>query len=304
MHGNYYLDMLKRLLHNNDMNRLPTKTRAAVISALVEGCSIRSTARLTGVSKPTVLRLLAEAGAVALKFQDQMFRDLNCRRLQVDEMWSFVYAKAKNVTPAIAAKVQSAGDAWLWVAIDADTKLVPCWAIGPRDASAAHEFMNDLAGRLTNRVQLTTDGLKAYLEAVDHAFGGFIDYSQLVKLYGSDPEGEKRYSPAKCIGCERKRIVGDPDPNHISTSYIERQNLTVRMTNRRFTRLTNAFSKKIENHIASIALGYFAYNFVRIHRTLRVTPAMAAGVTSRLWDVSDLVAMLEAEEASLYSAAA
>lgn len=156
--------------------------------------------------------------------------------------------------------------------------------------------MVDLSSRLKNRVQLTTDGLKAYLEAVDYAFGGYIDYSMLVKIYGSDPEGEKRYSPAKCIGCERHHISGDPDRNHISTSYVERQNLSVRMTNRRFTRLTNAFSKKIENHIASIALGYFAYNFIKIHRTLRVTPAMAAGVTDRLWDVEDLVAAWEADE--------
>jgi IS1 family transposase len=242
------------------------------------------------------MRLLGEVGTFCLEYQDAAFRNLSCRRLQVDEMWSFVYAKAKNVTPAITEKVQAAGDAWLWVAIDADTKLVPCWSIGPRDAVTANDFMMDIAGRLKNRIQMTSDGLKVYLEAVDNAFGGFIDYSMLIKIYGADPEKEKRYSPAKCIGCETKRIVGNPDPKHINTSYVERQNLSVRMTNRRFTRLTNAFSKSITNHIAAVALGYFAYNFIKIHRTLRVTPAMAAGVTAKLWEVEDLVAAWEASE--------
>ena len=278
------------------MNRLSSEQRASVISCLIEGCSIRSTVRMTGVAKKTVMRLLGEVGVFCLEFQEAAFQNLACKRLQVDEMWSFVYAKAKNVTPAIAAKNQAAGDAWLWVAIDADTKLVPCWSIGPRDAVTARDFMQDLAGRLNNRVQLTTDGLKVYLQAVDNAFGADIDFAQLVKIYGSDPEAEKRYSPAKCIACETHRIKGNPDPDHINTSYVERQNLSVRMTNRRFTRLTNAFSKKIENHIAAVALGYFAYNFIKIHRTLRVTPSMAAGVTDRLWDVEDLVAAWEASE--------
>ena len=286
-----------------DMNRLSSEARASVIQCLIEGCSIRSTVRMTGIAKKTVMRLLGEVGAFCWDYQDAAFQNLGCKHLQVDEMWSFVYAKAKNVTPAIAARVQSAGDAWLWVAIDADTKLVPCWTIGPRDASTARDFMVDLAGRLKERVQLTSDGLRVYLEAVDYAFGGYIDYSQLVKIYGADPEGEKRYSPAKCIGCETKRVHGNPDPKYINTSYIERQNLSVRMTNRRFTRLTNAFSKKIENHIAAIALGYFAYNFIKIHRTLRMTPAMAAGVTPRLWDVADLVAAWEGSERRLERAA-
>jgi IS1 family transposase len=211
-------------------------------------------------------------------------------------MWSFVYAKAKNVTPGIAATNPGAGDAWLWVAIDADTKLVPCWSIGPRDAGTARDFIEDLAGRLVNRIQLTTDGLKLYLNAVRDAFGNDIDYAQLIKVYGIDPQGEKRYSPAICTSCESRPVTGRPDPAHINTSYVERQNLSVRMTNRRFTRLTNAFSKKIENHIAAVALGYFAYNFIKIHRTLRTTPAMAAGVTNRLWDVEDLVAAWEASE--------
>jgi IS1 family transposase len=278
------------------MNRLDAKTRSQVISCLIEGCSIRSTVRMTGIAKKTVMRLLAEVGAFCEAFQDAAFRNLSSRRIQVDEMWSFVYAKDKNVTPAMAATHEGAGDAWLWVAIDADTKLVPCWALGPRDAATAREFMEDLAGRLKNRVQMTSDGLRLYLEAVDNAFGGFIDYSMLIKIYGIDPEGEKRYSPARCIGCERKPVAGNPDPKYVSTSYIERQNLSVRMTNRRFTRLTNAFSKKIENHAAAVALGYFAYNFIKIHRTLRVTPAMAAKVTDRLWDVEDLVAAWEASE--------
>jgi IS1 family transposase len=278
------------------MNRLTSEQRASVISCLIEGCSIRSTVRMTGISKKTVMRLVLEAGAFCVAYQDEVFRNLKCRRVQVDECWSFVYAKQKNVTPAIAEKNQSAGDAWLWCAIDADTKLVPSWCVGQRNAGTAHAFVNDLAGRLSHRVQLTSDGLRLYLDAVDYAFGGSVDYAMLVKIYGSDPEGEKRYSPAKCIGCETHGISGDPDPKHISTSYIERQNLSVRMTNRRFTRLTNAFSKKIENHIAAIAIGYFAYNFIKIHRTLRCTPAMAAGVTDRLWEVSDLVAAWEAAE--------
>jgi IS1 family transposase len=251
------------------------------------------------------MRLLIEAGAVASKYQDQAFRNLTCQRLQVDEQWAFCYAKAKNVTPKIAAKNPSAGDVWLWVAIDADTKIVPCWMLSPgRDAAVASQFLYDLRQRLANRVQLTTDGLKAYLEAVDYAWSGMnVDFAQLVKLYGESPEAEKRYSPAQCIGCKRHAVVGDPDPKHISTSFVERQNLSMRMGNRRYTRLTNAFSRKIENHAAAVALYYFAYNFVKIHRTLRVTPAMAAGVTDRLWEVSDLVALLEADERGLERAA-
>jgi len=212
--------------------------------------------------------------------------------VQVDEIWSFCYAKAKNVTPEIVAKHPFAGDVWTWVAIDADTKLIPSWIVGQRDGVTARIFVNDLAGRLANRIQLTSDGLKAYLEAVERAFRGDVDYAQLVKIYGSDAEAEKRYSPATCIGCERKEVTGDPDPRHISTSFVERQNLTMRMSMRRFTRLTNGFSKKLENHVANIAIHVMHYNFVRIHQTLRVTPAMAAGVTNRLWSIEDLVALL------------
>lgn len=224
-----------------------------------------------------------------------MFQNLKCERMQVDECWSFCYAKQKNVTPEIAANNPGAGDAWLWAAIDAD-KLVPCWLIGKRDPESARDFIEDLASRLANRIQLTSDGLKMYIKAVDKAFAGDVDYAMLVKIYGIAEGAEKRYSPAVCLGCESHTVTGSPDPKHINTSYIERHNLSVRMTARRFTRLTNAFSKKIENHIASVALTYFAYNFIKIHRTLRTTPAMAAGVTDRLWDVTDLVAAWEAEE--------
>jgi IS1 family transposase len=218
--------------------------------------------------------------------------NLPCKRLQVDEIWSFVYAKQKNVKAKHFENGGYAGDVWTWIAIDADTKLVPSFMMGQRDPGTARTFVEDLAGRLANRVQLTSDGLKIYLNAVKAAFGNDIDYAMLVKIYGNNSEGQKRYSPAECIGCERKRIKGDPDPDHISTSYVERQNLTIRMMNRRFTRLTNAFSKKVENHAASLAIHYMHYNFVRIHQSLRVTPAMAAGVTDRLWDVEDLVALM------------
>ena len=286
------------------MNRLSHEQRCRVISCLIEGCSIRSTVRITGVAKKTVMRLLVEVGETCATYQDKVFKGLFCRRLQVDELWAFCYCKKKNVTPKIAVKNPHAGDVWLWVAIDAQTKLVSCWLIGPRDAGSATEFMQDLSDRLANRVQLTTDGLKVYVEAVEDAFGaGGIDFAQLQKIYGSDPEDEKRYSPAQCIGVKTAVVLGSPDRDHISTSYIERQNLSARMTMRRYTRLTNAFSKKIENHAAAIALNYFAYNFIKIHGALRTSPAMAAGVTHRLWEVKDLVALLEADERRLERAA-
>lgn len=295
--------MLTPLKHNVAMNRLDAETRTQVINCLVEGCSIRSTVRMTGVAKKTVMRLLVEVGAVCTDYQDRIFRNLNCKRIQVDECWAFCYAKAKNVTPEIAAKNPSAGDAWTWAAIDADSKLIPCWIVGPRDGVTARIFVSDLADRLADRIQLTSDGLAAYLQAVERAFRGDVDYAMLVKVYGNDPEGQKRYSPAECLGCQKHEIVGYPDPAHVSTSYIERQNLTLRMGMRRFTRLTNAFSKKIENHAAAVALHMMHYNFVRIHQTLRTTPAMAAGVTNRLWEVSDIVALLEASERGLERAA-
>jgi IS1 family transposase len=232
-----------------------------------------------------------------LKKRHNVFRNLNSKRIQVDEIWAFVYAKQKNV-PHTKAAPANAGDVWTWTAIDADTKLIPSWFVGGRDSDAAIIFMDDLKSRLANRVQLTSDGHKAYLEAVEGAFGADVDYAQLVKLYGESPDAEKRYSPAVCIGAHKNPIEGNPDPKYISTSYAERQNLNVRMHTRRFTRLTNAFSKKVENHAHSVALFAMYYNFVRIHKTLRTTPAMAAGVTSRLWEIGDIVDVLEAWEAT------
>jgi IS1 family transposase len=277
------------------MNRLTSEQRAKVISCLIEGNSVRSTVRITGIAKKTVMRLVFEVGTFCAEYQNRVFQNLKCERMQVDECWSFCYAKQKNVTPDIAAKNPGAGDAWLWAAIDADTKLVPCWLVAKRDPESARDFIEDLASRLANRIQLTSDGLKMYVKAVDKAFAGDVDYAMLIKIYGIAEGAEKRYSPAVCLGCESHTVTGSPDPKHINTSYIERHNLSVRMTTRRFTRLTNAFSKKIDNHIASVALTYFAYNFIKIHRTLRTTPAMAAGVTDRLWEVADLVAAWEAE---------
>lgn len=279
------------------MNRLDSKKRAQVIAALVEGCSIRSTVRMTGVAKNTIIKLLVEVGAACSQYQDLAFRNLNCKRMQVDEIWSFVGCKQKNV-PADKQGEFGRGDVWTWTAIEAQTKLVPCWIIGPRDAGTATEFVQDLAGRLSNRIQLTSDGLKVYVNAAGDAFGSDVDYSMIQKIYGTDPDSEKRYSPAQCIGTKVVPIMGDPDPKHISTSYVERQNLTMRMSMRRFTRLTNAFSKKVENLAAAVALHFMYYNFVRIHQALRITPAMAAGVTDRLWSIEDIVVLLEAAENS------
>jgi IS1 family transposase len=277
------------------MNRLSKEERTKIIAALVEGNSLRGTGRLCGVAFNTVLKLLPDIGRACAEYQDKALRNLKCKRIQCDEIWSFCYAKQKNITPEIAAKVAGAGDVWTWVAIDADTKLVPSFMVGSRDLGTARVFIDDLAGRLASRVQLTTDGHRPYLEAVEGAFGAEVDYAMLVKLYGADTESETRYSPAECIGCRAIPISGQPKPQHISTSYVERQNLTMRMMMRRFTRLTNAFSKKIENHAHHIALHYMHYNFCRIHQTLRVTPAMAAGVTDRVWDVSDIAALLDSK---------
>lgn len=253
---------------------------------------------MSGVAINTVVKLAIDAGAACADYQDRVMRNLTCQRLQVDEIWAFCYAKAKNVTPEIAAKNPFAGDTWTFTGICADTKLIPCWLIGPRDGVTARIFVNDLAARLANRIQLTTDGHSMYLQAVEGAFHGEVDFAQLVKLYGNDPEAEKRYSPATCIGCERKAVTGSPDPDHISTSYVERANLSMRMGMRRFTRLTNAFSKKIENHAAAVALYFMYYNFARVHKTLRCSPAMAAGVDNRLWEIKDIVAMIDAHENS------
>jgi IS1 family transposase len=266
--------------------------RAQIIAALVEGASIRAITRMVGVSKNTVAKLLLEVGAACAVYQDKALRNLPCKRIQCDEIWSFVGAKDKNL-PADKQGQFGFGSVWTWTALDADTKLIASWMVGGRDAIAAHEFMKDLAGRLANRVQLTTDGHNAYLSAVDNNFGADIDYAMLIKIYGAGRDTEARYSPAECIGCERKEITGKPDAKHVSTSYVERQNLTMRMHMRRFTRLTNGFSKKIENHVAAISLHFMYYNFVRIHQTLRITPAMAAGVTDRVWEIADIVRLLE-----------
>jgi IS1 family transposase len=278
------------------MNRLDSKTRAQVISCLIEGCSIRYTVRMTGVAKKTVMRLLVEVGRVCADYQDRAFRNLSCRRLQLDEMWAWIYCKEKNRTEEIAKAHPDAGDVWLWVAVDADTKLVPAWFLGQRDYRTATAFVDDLASRLRNRVQITTDGHRPYVEAIENAFGPDVDYSILQKIYGAPQENETRYSPARCIGIEVREVSGNPDPKHISTSYIERQNWTVRTKMRRYTRLSNGFSRKLTNHAAATALNYFSYNFIQIHNTLRTSPAQAAGVTDHLWDVNDLVALWESYE--------
>lgn len=280
------------------MNKLDAKSRALILRLLVEGNSIRATSRIADVSKNTVTKLLVDAGKACAAYQDAAFRDLKCQRIQVDEIWSFVYAKAKNVAGAKAAP-EDAGDVWTWTAICADTKIVPSWLVADRSGESAIEFMDDLASRLASRVQLSSDGHKPYLEAVEGAFGADIDYAVIQKIYGTAPEAVRgRYSPAICTGVKKERIEGNPDPADVSTSYVERNNLTMRMSMRRFTRLTNAFSKKAENHAHAVALHFMHYNFCRIHKTLRTTPAMAAGVTDRLMDVDDIVALVDAVESS------
>ena len=278
------------------MNKLSSQERAHILQLLCEGMAIRAIVRVTGVSKNTISKLLVDAGAACQAYHDDHVRNLNSKRIQCDEIWSFCYAKAKNVASAKAAPA-NAGDVWTWTAIDADSKLIVSYLVGGWDGGYAAEFMEDVAQRLAHRVQLTTDGHRAYLDAVEDAFGCEVDYPQLIKLYGTPPEGERRYSPVECIGARPSPVMGNPDPDHISTSYVERQNLTMRMHMRRFTRLTNAFSKKVENHMYAVALHFMHYNFVRIHKTLRVTPAMEAGVTERLWEMSDIVALIEKREA-------
>jgi len=278
------------------MKQLSTSDRAKILHLLCEGSSIRAITRLTGVSKNTVAKLLGDVGRVCMAYHDEHARNLTSKRIQVDEAWAFVYAKQKNVAGAKAAP-DGAGDVWTWVALDADTKFVASYFVGGRDGECAMWFIDDLRARLANRVQLTSDGHKAYLEAVEGAFGADVDYAQLVKIYGASPDSAKgRYSPADCTGIKKTRIEGDPNMAHVSTSYVERQNLTMRMHMRRFTRLTNGFSKKVENHAYSVALHMMYYNFVKIHSKLRVTPAMAAGVSDRLWEMSDIVALWEAVE--------
>jgi IS1 family transposase len=248
---------------------------------------------MTGVAKNTIVKLLVELGAAVTKYQDETLRNLPCKRLQCDEIWSVVGAKDKNLKNEDKGKF-GRGSVWTWTCIDADTKLIPSWLVGTRDAGSAHDFMRDVASRMRSRVQLTTDGHKPYLWAVDGAFGLEVDYATLAKIYGPDPSAEKRYSPAVCVGCETKIVSGDPNPKHISTSYVERQNLTMRMSIRRFTRLTNAFSKKVENHAAAVALYFMYYNFARVHQTLRVTPAMEAGISDHVWSIEEIIGLLGA----------
>ncbi len=278
------------------MNKLPLEKRVQILSMLCEGSSMRSISRIADVSINTVTKLLEDAGKTCSVFHDEMVRDVPAKRIQCDEIWSFTYAKQKNV-PTAKRQDLAYGDTWTWTGIEADTKLIVSWLVGGRDSDYAMAFMDDLRSRLASRVQMTTDGHKAYLEAIEGAFGGDVDYAMLVKLYGVSPESAKgRYSPAECIGARKMPIEGDPDPAHISTSYAERQNLTMRMAMRRFTRLTNGFSKKLANHEHALALYFTHYNWMRIHKTLRVTPAMAAKLTTRLWSWEDLLVRMDAAD--------
>ncbi|MGC2223841.1 MAG: IS1 family transposase [Methylocella sp.] len=277
------------------MNKLPIETRTQILSLLCEGSSMRSISRVCDVSINTVSKLLEDAGQICAAFHDEHVCCVKAKRVQVDEIWSFTYARQKNV-PIAKAAPDGSGDTWTWTALEADTKLVVSYFVGGRDGDCAKWFMDDVAARLTNRVQLTSDGHTAYLDAVEGAFGADVDYAQLVKLYGPSSDSAKgRYSPAECNGIKKTPIEGKPDPKHISTSFVERQNLTMRMGMRRFTR-TNAFSKKLENHVHALALYFVHYNWMRIHKTLRVTPAMAAGLTSKLMGWEDIIAIMVAEE--------
>jgi len=277
------------------MNKLPMTKRVQILSMLCEGSSMRSISRVVDVSINTVSKLLGEAGEACAAFHDEAVRGVKSKRVQCDEIWSFTYSKQKNVETAKAAPGE-AGDTWTWTALDADSKLIVSYLVGGRDAGYADAFMQDVASRLANRVQLTTDGLRAYLDAVEGAFGADVDYAQLIKLYGDAPEAAKgRYSPAECTGAVKTRIEGKPDRKHVSTSYVERQNLTMRMQMRRFTRLTNAFSKKGLPHYHMVALYTVWYNFVRVHKTLRCSPAMAAGLSKTLWSMEDIVALIDAQ---------
>jgi IS1 family transposase len=276
------------------MNKFSSAQRAQILNLLCEGSSMRAITRVTGVSLNTVTKLLIDAGKACAAYHDEHVRGVKATRVQCDEIWAFCYSKQRNVATAKAAP-DGAGDVWTWTAIDAEHKLMISYMVGGRDGEYALAFIDDLRTRLANRVQLTTDGHRAYLNAVEEAFGNDVDYAQLVKLYGEAPEAFKgRYSPAECIGARKETITGNPDRAHVSTSYVERSNLTIRMHMRRFTRLTNAHSKKFENHAYAVALHATFYNFVRMHKTLRVTPAMAAGVSDRLWEMSDIVALIDA----------
>jgi IS1 family transposase len=276
------------------MNKLSIEEKVRVVACLVEGNSLRSTVRMTGIHRTTIQKLLVELGAACSAYQDKVMRNLTCKRIQCDEIWSFCYAKDKNVPQSM--KGSGAGSVWTWTALCPDTKLIPCWFVGSRTAGSAYHFIHDLRERLAGRVQVTTDGLESYIPAIEDAFGFDVDYAQLVKIYGNDnvkvKNSEIRYSPAQCMGARKTIITGKPDIRHVSTSQTERQNLTMRMSMRRFTRLTNAFSKKLENHEAAIALHFMHYNFARVHQTLRVTPAMEAGIADHVWTLQEIVGLL------------
>jgi len=276
------------------VNKLNIERKTQVIKVLCEGNSIRSTARITGTAINTVVKLLREVGSACLEYQDKVMHNLPCKHIQCDEIWSFVYSKEKNVPEKHIGEL-GYGDVWTWTSLDADTKLVPCWLVGLRSAEYGYHFMNDLKSRLANRVQLTTDGHTVYLWAVEDAFGAEVDYAMLVKIYGPEPQAEKRYGSATCLSAEKHVIQGKPDYDKISTSFAERQNLTMRMSMRRFTRLTNAFSKKLENHKCALALYFMHYNFARPHKTLAYpypkTPAMAAGLTDHIWGIEEIVSL-------------
>jgi IS1 family transposase len=274
------------------MNQLPLQKRLHILNMLCEWSSMRSISRVVDVSINTVTKLLVDAGTACALFHDETVRNLNASRIQCDEIWSFCYAKQQHVENA-KKPVEGAGDIWTWTAIDSESKLIVSWMVGSRDGETAHVFLEDLKSRLTTRVQLTTDGHRAYLEAVESAFGAEVDYAMLIKLYGSPPEAETRYSPSECIGVQTQRIQGNPSWEHISTSYVERHNLTTRMSLRRFTRLTNAFSKKLENHCHALALYFVWYNFARLHKSIRMTPAMSAGLTPTLWDMEDVLRLID-----------
>lgn len=274
------------------MNKLDIKKQKQIISALVEGNSIRATCRMTGAAKGTVLKLLAAIGEICAEYQYKVLRNLSCKRIQCDEIWSFCYAKDKNV-PDSKQGLFGYGNVWTFTAICADSKLVPTWHIGNRDLEDAKVFMTDLASRLNKRVQLTTDGHRMYIDAVEEAFGSEIDFSQLIKMYGLPENHDTKYSPPQCTGIKKLKISGDPDSDKVSTSYVERQNLTMRMNMRRFTRLTNGFSKKVENLGHAVALHFMHYNFCRIHQSLRVTPAMEAGITDHVWEIEEILGLLD-----------
>jgi len=274
------------------MNYLTHAERVQIVAALVEGNSLRSVSRMTGIARNTITKLLVDLGEACMNYHDTHVRNVRARRLQCDEIWAYVGAKQKNASPE--KKEIGWGDVWTWVGLDADTKLVVSYLVGGRGAVWAKDFMDDCDSRIQGRVQITTNGHKAYLEAVEGASGMDVDFATLQKIYGASEETEKRYSPAKCIGCESKVVMGDPNQKHISTSYVERQNLTMRMHIRRFTRLTNAFSKKLDNHAYAVALHFMYCNFVRIHQTLRVTPAVQAGICDHVWTIAELVEMGDA----------